>query len=148
MKKPGEFLLQKQKHQQKQRLFDDVKKARSQSSHEFWIDGCLVTTTNKNLWENRPYTNAYAILKTKRGYALAYLVTKDCPRAFLVSKRKIPVEMRDHALDSHLDYSVTMGGLSLVKPRVYVIKLYNPQIKEIWEYTDDLEGLPSLSEIE
>lgn len=143
MKKPGEFLLQKQKHQQKQRLFDDVKKARSQSSHEFWIDGCLVTTTNKDLWENRSYTNAYAILKTKRGYALSYLVTKDCPRAFLLSKRKIPIPHRFYD-----DYSVTMAGLSLVKPRIYVIKLYNPQIKEIWEYTDNLEDLLSLFEIE
>lgn len=144
MKKPGEFLLQKQKHQQKQRLFDDVKNATLQSSHEFWIDGCLVTTTNKDLWENRPYTNAYAILKTKRGYALAYLVTKNCPMAYLVSKRKFPIEKRPHALDSYNDYSVTLGGLSLIKPKVYVIKLYNPQTKEIWEYTEDLTDLAQI----
>lgn len=153
MKKPGEFLLQKQKHKNKQKLFDNIKIAMSKPNHEFWIDGCFVTTTNKDLYEYCYYTNAYVILETKRGFALAFLITKDCPRAHLVSKRKIPVQKNiPRSCYNHEDYSVTFVGLSMIKPKIYVKKVYNPISNSTWNYeeiikNDSLENLPNLFEV-
>lgn len=137
MKKPGEFQKQRQKHIGRQRLFDDVKKSCTVESHEFWIDGCRVITTNKDLFEQIPYTNCYAIIEMKHGFALGYIVTKDCPYAMLPNGTKVS------------------GN---IKTKIWCKQVYSPKFgagDRIWNYETelirrgiDIQDLPDLYEIQ